>query len=85
MVDLRRALGMNGHRELAVKYFSLIGDEAFRAGELDLAEAVYERLQDWPERRVRMLLKLSDVKHLPGDVEAERALRESIYGRLDHE
>jgi len=60
-------------------------DEAFRAGALDLAEGIYERLQDWPDRRLRMLLKLADVRHQQGDVEAERSLRESIYGRLEYE
>jgi len=60
-------------------------DEAFRAGELDLAAGVYEHLQDWPDRRLRMLLKLADIRYLQADVEAERALRESIYGRLDYE
>ena len=42
-------------------------------------------MQSDPERRTRMLLKLSDVKHLRGDVAGERALRESIYGRLEYE
>jgi len=169
VIDLRGALGMNGHRQSAVQYFSLIGDledagrfdffvdnlviatdpalrqkpfvapgrrrffvdilaagppqdmssqelqdylwqaqrkllgldaeasadvldrleaaadEAFRAGRLDLAEEIYQRLQDWPDRGVRMLLKLADVRYLQGDVDAERTLRESIYGRLDYE
>ncbi len=169
VIDLRGQLGMNGHRESAVKYFSLIGDledagrfdffvdnliiatdpavrqkpfvapgrrrffvdmlavgtpqtrtpqeqqdllwharrwllgldaeadpdeldrleaaadEAFRTGELDLAEEIYQRLRDWPDRRLRVLLKLADVHYLKGDVEAERILRESIYGRLDYE
>ncbi len=60
-------------------------DEAFHAGELDLAEAIYERLRKDPERRLRMLLKLADVKHVRGDVAGERTLREHIYGRLDFE
>ncbi len=32
-----------------------------------------------------MMLKLADVSFLRGDVEGERGLRESIYGRLDVE
>lgn len=61
------------------------GDEAFLAGEIDLAEEIYERLSDFGARRSRVLLKLADVKHLRGDVRGERALREEFYGRLDYE
>ena len=61
------------------------GDEAFFAGRLELAADIFTRLLDDPERRGRALLKLSDVEHLRGNVAAERALRESIYGSLDYE
>ncbi len=60
-------------------------DEAFRAGDLDFAEEAYTELGRDPERSVRMMLKLADVSFLRGDVEGERGLRESIYGRLDVE
>ena len=50
-----------------------------------MAEAAYERLGSEPGRRLRMLLKLSDVKHRRGDVAGERELRESLYGRLELE
>ncbi len=68
-----------------LKHLEEAGDEAFWAGELDLAEEIYRSLQVVSDRRLRMLLKLSDVKHLRGDVAGERALRESIYGRLEYE
>ena len=60
-------------------------DEAFGAGDLDLAESIYERLGEISYHRVRIDLKLADIKHLRGDVDGERALRESIYGRLEYE
>jgi len=60
-------------------------DEAFLAGEIDLAEEVYKRLSEFDLRRARILLKLADIKHLRGDVEGERELREMFYGRLDYE
>ena len=55
---------------------------AFWNDDLDLASEIYERLQEDPTRRVRVQLKLSDVKHVQGDLAGERALRERIYGRL---
>ena len=60
-------------------------DEAFRAGYLDFAAEAYAELGRDPKRSVRMMLKLADVAHLRGDVDRERELRESIYGRLDVE
>lgn len=60
-------------------------DEAFRAGRLDLAESIYMRLAEIPYGSVRMELKLSDIRFVRGDLEGERVLRESIYGRLDFE
>ena len=49
------------------------------------AAQIFERLVSDPQRRVRILLKLSDLEHLRGDVDAERELRESIYGSLQFE
>ncbi|MDH3744358.1 MAG: hypothetical protein OES47_04570 [Acidobacteriota bacterium] len=60
-------------------------DDAFRAGELDFAETVYLRLQNHPRRRTRALLKHADIRHLRGDVQEERRLREAIYGALEYE
>lgn len=63
-------------------------DEAFLTGDIDLAEDIYDRLSEFgtrQSRRARMLLKLADVKHLRGDIEGERELREMFYGRLDYE
>jgi hypothetical protein len=59
-----------------------IADEAFWSRRFDLAFDLYERLALMPDRSARVLLKLADVAHLQGDVEAERQLRESIYGSL---
>jgi hypothetical protein len=59
-----------------------VADEAVLSGYLDTAEAIYRRLAGYPDRSVRILLKLADHAHLAGEVDAERALRESIYGRL---
>lgn len=61
------------------------GDQAFRAGDLVLAKAIYDRLQHESKRRTRILLKLADIEHVEGNVDAERQLREQIYGRLDFE
>ena len=84
-VDLTGVPGFNGHADSSVKYFSLIGDLE-DAGRFDffVAEA-YERLRDDAASDVRLLLELSDVAHLRGDVTVERGLRESIYGRLEVE
>lgn len=60
-------------------------DEAFHVGELELAEAIYDRLSEFGPRRSRLLLKLADVMHLNGDIAGERSLRERFYGRLDFE
>lgn len=60
-------------------------DEAFLSGHLELAGKIYRRLGEYSDRDARMLLKLADVAHLEGDVETERRLRESLYGRLDYE
>lgn len=60
-------------------------DEAFRARDLDLAEELYDRLMPDPGRAGRILLKLSDIYFLRGDLDSERQAREAIYGRLDLE
>jgi hypothetical protein len=57
-------------------------DEAFRGRDLAFAEQLYSAVVDQPDRRIRVLLKLADIAHLRGDVERERTLRESFYGRL---
>lgn len=60
-------------------------DEAFLAGELELAERVYNRLASEPGHGVVSMLKIADIAHLRGDVATERRLRERIYGRLEIE
>jgi hypothetical protein len=56
-------------------------DEAFTLGQLKLAEELYCRLAEDPNREIRVQLKRADVAHRMGDAEAERALREAIYGQ----
>ena len=58
------------------------GDAAFRRGDLGFAQRIYEALQTQPGLFVRMLLKQSDVAFESGDLDRERQLRESIYGRM---
>ncbi len=60
-------------------------DRAFAADDLALARALYERLRLYPDRSARVVLKLADVLFLERDIEGERSLRESIYGRLEPE
>ncbi|MDX1645207.1 MAG: hypothetical protein R3244_12700 [Thermoanaerobaculia bacterium] len=70
---------------IALDRLEAAADEAFLSGHLDLAGEIYRRLGTYGDRDARILLKLADVAHLEGDVETERRLRESLYGRLDYE
>ncbi len=60
-------------------------DEAFSAGDLLLADELYSRLEDSPDRTSRVRLKRADIAYRRGDLATERTLREAIYGRLDLE
>lgn len=60
-------------------------DAAFLAGRPGEAIALYERLLEGSERRTILELKLADAYFKAGDREAERRLREAIYGRLEEE
>jgi len=70
---------------VALDRLEAVADEAFLSRHIDFASKIYERLAEFSNRRTRILLKLADAAHLRGDAEAERELRESIYGRLDIE
>lgn len=59
------------------------GDEAFRARDLREAKRLYEEALKMAEDQAALLLKLSDVSFLMGDLAAEKALREKIFGSLD--
>lgn len=60
------------------------GDEAFRGRDLREAKRLFEEaLPTGKKRRAILLLKLSDVAFLLGDLASEKALREKIYGSLD--
>jgi hypothetical protein len=58
------------------------GDEAFERRDFPAARRFYEEALVAAVDRARLLLKLSDVCHLLGDVESERKLRETIFGTL---
>jgi len=59
------------------------GDAAFRARDLREAKRLYQEALETAEHRAALLLKLSDVSYLLGDLVAEKALREKIFGSLD--
>lgn len=59
------------------------GDEAFRARDLREAQRLYEEALKTAETPGLLLLKLSDVSFLLGDLASEKALREKIFGSLD--
>jgi hypothetical protein len=67
----------------AGEWLERAGDAAFARRELDEARQLYgqARAAGAPERSV--LLKLSDVAFLLGDLATEKALRERYYGSLD--
>ncbi|NJL29354.1 MAG: tetratricopeptide repeat protein [Thermoanaerobaculia bacterium] len=60
-------------------------DAAFLAGRPGEAIAIYESLLEGSARRTILELKLADAYYKAGDKEAERRLREAIYGRLEGE
>ena len=59
------------------------GDAAFLVRDLREAKRLYEEALTTSENRATLLLKLSDVSFLMGDLAAEKALREKICGSLD--
>jgi hypothetical protein len=59
------------------------GDEALLAGDPAAAQAHYERALEAGGEPTPLLLKLADASFLLGDLPAEKALRERIYGSLD--
>ena len=60
------------------------GDAAFLARDLREAQRLYSTaMKTSEERRSLLLLKLSDVSFLLGDLASEKALREEIFGSLD--
>ena len=59
------------------------GDEAFRRRVLPEAQRLYEAALQTAKDPRALLLKLSDVAFLRGDLAAEKALREKIFGSLE--
>jgi hypothetical protein len=59
------------------------GDAAFRERDLREAKRLYEEALKTAGSQAALLLKLSDVSFLMGDLVSEKALREKIFGSLD--
>jgi len=59
------------------------GDEVLLAGDPAAAKAQYQRALEAGGDPTPLLLKLADAYFLLGDLPAEKALREKIYGSLD--
>jgi hypothetical protein len=79
--DLALEKAGEGTRAERAAWLENAGDAALLAGAAAEARALYERSLELAEVP-SALLKLSDAAHLLGDVEAERACRERIYGAL---
>ena len=77
------AAAAEGKPEPAAVRLERQGDEAFRVRDLLEAKWLYEEALKTAESRAVLLLKLSDVSFLMGDLAAEKALREKIFGSLD--
>ncbi len=77
------AAAAEGKPEPAAVRLERQGDEAFRVRDLLEAKRLYEEALKTAESRAVLLLKLSDVSFLMGDLAAEKALREKIFGSLD--
>lgn len=65
------------------RWIELGGDAAFAADSTARAEAAYRAARELsPDDAGRLDLKLADLAFVRGDLDAERRLRESIYGAL---
>jgi hypothetical protein len=80
MADRLKAMGLP-----EAPWIERMGDAAFLAGDYRRAQRHYEEVGGGTGAPPAVLLKLSDVHHLLGDVERERAAREAIYGSLHEE
>ena len=80
---LPAAAAAEGKPEPAAVRLERQGDEAFRVRDLREAKRLYEEALKTAEDGSILLLKLSDVSFLMGDLAAEKALREKIFGSLD--
>ena len=81
LISARRAPEGNA---AAAEWRERAGDAAFRLRSLEEAKELYESAAAAAERP-SLILKLSDVAFLAGDVEAERRYRERYYGSLTEE
>lgn len=77
MAERFRELGLP-----ARQWLERAGDAAFSARDLGEARQLYEQALSGAHDSAALLLRLSDVAFLEGDLEAERALRERVYGAL---
>ena len=81
----RMADRLKGMGRPAAPWVERMGDAAFLAGDYRDALGRYEEIGEGSAPPPAVLLKLSDVHHLLGDVKRERAFREAIYGSLHEE
>lgn len=78
----RRAEERDDSGPLAAEWIERAADAAFFDGDHAAARAGYERALASSAAPSRVHLKLSDVHHLRGDLQRERAHRERIHGTL---
>jgi hypothetical protein len=78
----RMALRCDADQEQSAEWLERAGDAAAFARRLGEARALYEKSRARASYQAVLLLKLSDVAFLEGDLKTERSLRERFYGRL---
>jgi len=82
---------LEGLKAVSELWIERQGDAAFMAGDRETALRRYETvrgaatLRKDADRRPWLLLKISDVQFLLGNLDGERACREAIYGSLHEE
>jgi tetratricopeptide (TPR) repeat protein len=81
----RMASRLGGLKLPAAPWVERIGDAAFLEKDYARALARYQEEAGRGRPGDALMLKLSDVYHLLGDVEKERSYREAIYGSLHEE
>lgn len=80
---IQRAQALKAAKVGAGAWLERAGDAAFTRRDLEEARQLYGQAKLQGAREVSVLLKLADVHFLLGDLEAEKALRETFYGSLD--
>jgi hypothetical protein len=80
---LERASQLKSEGAPPAAWLERAGDAAFAASDHVGAQSLYEQSLATAENRTPLLLKLSDVHHLLGNPDKEKAYREQVYGSLD--